>query len=286
MAPGGPSVLIDPALTPEQVAALSERLGLDEPIPVRYIDWLQSIVTGDMGSSLRNQRPVTELILDRAPATFVLAMSALALTLLVGIPLGVVAALRPNSRLDQTVSGFTAFGVSVPTFWLAIMLVLVFSVSLRWLPASGIGPGVGGPVVDLLRHLVLPTIVLGMFGVAEVTRYTRSSVMAVLGADYVRSARGKGVAEPKVIGVHVMRNALLPIITVIGLLIPRLLGGAPITEAVFAWPGLGRLAVDAAFQRDYPVVMGVTIVVSFSVIVASFIVDVLYPVIDPRVVRS
>ncbi len=283
LAPGGPSVLIDPALTPEQVELLRARLGLDEPIPVRYVRWLGTTLSGDLGSSLRNHRPVAEMIVERVPATLLLSGTALLISLGLGIPLGVLAAWRRNSWIDHLATLLSSIGVSIPVFWFGLMLILLFAVQLNVLPASGMTTPGDGSLADVASHLLLPAIVLGTFSLAEVTRYTRASVLSVLAEDYVRTARGKGASERRILWMHAVRNALVPIVTVVGLLLPRLVGGAPLTETVFSWPGLGRLAVDGAFQRDYPLVMAVTLVMSVAVVGMNLVVDLVYPVVDPRI---
>ncbi|MBI3969430.1 MAG: ABC transporter permease [Chloroflexi bacterium] len=283
-APGGPAILSDPNLTKEQVESLKGSLGLDRPVHEQYLTWVGNVLVGQFGRSFSTNHPVLDLIRDRLPTTLIVSGTAMALSLAIAIPLGIVAAVRRGSWVDNTTTVFSYLGLSVPPFWLGIVLILVFAVWLRALPSGGIvTAGAEGGLGDRLAHLILPTIVLAASTLAQVARYTRSSLLNVLHEDYVRTARAKGVREWRVLGGHAFRNAVIPVVTVVGLLLPRLVSGAAITESVFALPGMGRLAVEAAFQRDYPVIMGVTLVVSAMVIVTNLFVDLLYGYLDPRV---
>jgi peptide/nickel transport system permease protein len=248
------------------------------------VRWLGQVVRGNLGVSFQAGVPVREIIGQMLPNTLVLSAAALALTLAVAIPAGVISAARPYSATDHAVTFAALFGISVPTFWLGLMLIVLFSVALGWLPPGGMQT-IGAPrsAADLARHLVLPAVVLGSANMALVARYTRSATLAVLREDYVRTARAKGLPERAVLYRHGLRNALLTVVTVVGLQLPRLVGGAAITETVFAWPGMGSLAVRAAFERDYPMIMGVTLVLSAVVAASSLLVDLLYVWIDPRV---
>jgi peptide/nickel transport system permease protein len=283
-APGGPGILLDRNLAPEDVARMRAALGLDRPLPVQYVGWLGQVLRGNLGVSFQAGVPVLEIIGQMLPNTLVLSAAALALTLAVAIPAGVISAARPYSATDHAVTLAALFGISVPTFWLGLMLIVLFSVALGWLPPGGMQT-IGAPrsAADLARHLVLPAVVLGSANMALVARYTRSATLAVLREDYVRTARAKGLPERAVLYRHGLRNALLTVVTVVGLQLPRLVGGAAITETVFAWPGMGSLAVRAAFERDYPMIMGVTLVLSAVVAASSLLVDLLYVWIDPRV---
>jgi peptide/nickel transport system permease protein len=283
-APGGPAILLDPDLTPADRARLRREMGLDAPVPVQYARWLASAAQGDLGRSLVQKRRVTEMIAERIPATAALAGAGLALTLLVGIPLGVAAATRPRSVLDRAATIASGIGIAIPGFWFGIMLIIVFAVWLRWLPSAGMyAPAGSHSLGDLLVHLVLPSVVLATFSLPQVTLFTRASLLEALRQDYVRTARAKGLDERPVLYRHALRNALIPVITIIGLLLPRLVGGAVITETVFAWPGMGRLSAEAAFGRDYPLIMGITMVVSVVVIVSNLLADLAYTVVDPRI---
>lgn len=281
--PGGPSILYQEDVTAEAAATMRRNLGLDDPIPVQYVRWAGRILQGDAGASLSNSRPVSTLIGQRFGATATLALASLALAIVIAIPMGIVSAVRRNGWFDRIATTIAFIGVSIPNFWLGIMLIILFSVTLGWLPSGGTGANDGGDFATRLRHLILPAVVLGTSTMAQLMRYTRSSMITVLREDYVRTARAKGAPERTVLWRHALRNGLIPVITVIGVLLPRLFSGAAITESIFAWPGLGRLAVDASLQRDYPVIMALVLVVSALVVVASLMVDLLYVVIDPRI---
>jgi peptide/nickel transport system permease protein len=283
-APGGPAILLQPDLTREQMRELRAELGLEDPLPVQYGRWLGNLAQGRLGRSLSQGLPVTTLIADRLPATLILSGAALLLTLVLGIPLGVLSAVKRNGLVDYLVTGLAFLGMSVPVFWFGIILIIVFSVQLGLLPSAGMYT-LGEPfsVADRLRYLIMPTAVLAIANLAQITRYTSSSVLGTLAEDYVRTARAKGLAERAVLLRHALRAALVPVVTVVGLLLPRLVAGAAITEAIFAWPGMGRLAVDAAVQRDYPLIMGITLMISAIVVLSNLVVDVIYGWIDPRI---
>jgi peptide/nickel transport system permease protein len=283
-APGGPAILLQPDLTREQIRELRAEMGLEDPIAVQYARWLGNVVQGKLGRSLSQGLPVTTLIADRLPATMLLSGAALLVTLGLGIPLGVLSAVKRNGVVDYLVTGFAFLGMSIPVFWFGILLIILFSVQLGLLPSAGMY-SLGEPfsVADRLQYLVMPTAVLAFANLAQITRYTSSSMLGVLAEDYVRTARAKGLGERAVLLGHVLRAALVPVVTVIGLLLPRLVGGAAITEAIFAWPGMGRLAVDSAIQRDYPLIMGITLMISAVVILSNLVVDVVYGWIDPRI---
>jgi peptide/nickel transport system permease protein len=283
-APGGPALLIHPDMDPTQVKAMERQLGLDDPIPVQYARWIRNAVRGNLGTSYQHSLPTLELLAERLPNTLLLSGVALALAVLLAIPLGMISAVYRYSYLDYAATVTAFAGVSIPVFWLAILLIIVFSVTLGWLPSAGMRTvGVPASAADLLRHLLMPSLVLATFPLAQLMRYVRSSMVDVLAQDYVRTARAKGLSETAMLCRHALRNALIPMVTVLGVLTPRLLGGAVITETVFAWPGLGRLAVEAAITRDYPVIMGATLLVSSLVILSNLITDLLYVVIDPRI---
>ena len=283
-APGGPAILANPDLSREQIAQASEQMGFNDPLPVQYGRWLGNVLQGDFGVSYNTIEPVVNLLAARLPNTLLLAGLALLLGLVIAIPLGVVCALRRNSWLDRTVAGLTFFGVSMPVFWLGIMLIILFSVQLRVLPSGGM-MSLGEPfsLWDRIRHLILPVSVLALGNLAELTRYTRSGLVTVMSEDYVRTARAKGLTQRGVVVGHALRNALIPVVTIIGVMLPRAVSGAAITEAVFSWPGMGQLAVNAATTRDYPVVLGTTLVVAAVVIFSSFITDLAYGYLDPRI---
>ncbi|MFN8637266.1 MAG: ABC transporter permease [Chloroflexota bacterium] len=283
-APGGPAILLQGDMSQQQIQERMADLGLNDPLPVQYARWLGNLFQGQLGRSLSQGVPVGTLIFERLPATLLLSGAALLVTLALGIPLGVLSAVKRNGLVDVLVTGFAFFGMSVPVFWLGILLILLFSVQLGLLPSAGMY-SLDQPfsVADRLRYLVMPTVVLATANLAQITRYTSSSVLAVLAEDYIRTARAKGLANSTVLTRHALRAALIPVITIVGVMLPRLVTGAAITEAIFAWPGMGRLAVDAAVQRDYPLVMGITLLVSAVVIASNLVVDLVYGWADPRI---
>jgi ABC-type dipeptide/oligopeptide/nickel transport system permease component len=260
---------------PEALARLRSEYALDRPLAVQYVAWMARLGRGDLGTSWREDRPVTEVIGERLPATVRLALAATIISLVLGLGAGALAALRPGSVLDHALMAGAVLGISTPVFWLGMMLSLVFAVTFGWLPVSGYGDG------DL-AHLILPAFTLGALHTGTVARMTRSSLLEVIRQDYVQSARAKGLPEPTVILKHALRNALIPVVTVIGIGLADLLVGAPLTETVFAWPGLGRLLVAAVGQRDLPVVMGAVLVFALVYVAGNLLVDLAYLVIDPR----
>jgi peptide/nickel transport system permease protein len=284
LAPGGPSSLMRMDATPEQREALARRLGLDQPLPLRYTLWLAGAVHGDLGISMTSNEPVAMRIGQRMPNTLLLAGTALVVSVLAGIPMGVVAALRRNSLPDFVLAIFSVIGLSVPAFWLGIILILVFSVNFNWLPSSGVSTiGSEADLSDRLQHLLMPALVLSTTVLPYVVRFTRSALLEVLHQDYVRTASAKGLSRLRVVYVHALRNALVPVVSIIGTLVPRLFGGSVVTEAVFGWPGMGRLAVEAANGRDYPLIVGITVSVAVLVVLSSLVVDLAYTWLDPRI---
>ena len=283
-APGGPVVLLAPDMTKEQIEQARKDLGLDDPMPLQYARWAGHVIRGNMGTSYSQGLPVTGLLVRRLPETLELVLTGLALATIAGVLIGIVSAKRQYSLIDKLSTGFCFFGMSVPVFWLGLMLIIFFSIDLKLLPSAG-SYTLGAPasIQDRLAHLVLPAVVLATANLALIARYTRSSMLEVLNADYLRTARAKGLKESLVVSRHALRNALIPIVTVLGLMIPRLVSGVAITESVFAWPGMGSLAVDSAVQRDYPVVMGITLMVSVLVVLTNFLTDLSYLFLDPRV---
>lgn len=282
--PGGPSILLSPDTPRDQQKQIAENLGLNDPLPVQYARWFKALVHLDLGVSYTQSRDVTMVIRTRLPATITLAGGAFLLALIVAIPLGILAAVRRNSIFDHLAAFISLFGVAVPVFWYGILLIILCSVWLHILPTGGLASDVTRfDPIDRAKHLVMPMLVLGTTAMAQFTRYMRSSMVAVLDDDYVRTARAKGLRERVVLSRHALRNALIPVVTVVGVVLPRLIGGAAITENVFAYPGMGSLAVDSARQRDYPVVMGVTLLVGVVVIVGNLLTDLVYGWIDPRI---
>ncbi len=283
LAPGGPASVMRFDVTAEQREALIKRMGLDKPVAERYVEWASGAVRGDLGTSLLTDEPVTQRIGERLPNTLTLAGAALVLSIAIGIPIGLIQALRRGSFLDHLLSLVSAIGLSVPVFWLGIVLILIFAVSLRVLPSAGVTAIADDTLVDRLRHLVLPAVVLATTVLPTVVRFMRSAAIEVLHEDYIRTAASKGLGPGLVLTRHVLRNALIPVVSAIGALVPRLLGGTVVTEAVFSWPGMGRLALEAAQGRDYPLITGLTVVVAAIAVATSLLVDLAYTRIDPRI---
>ena len=284
LAPGGPAILADPKLTTEERAGIEERLGLDRPLAAQYGIWMSRVVQGDLGESFLYAVPNRRAIGERVPNTALLAGSALLLSVLLAVPLGLFAALRRGGLVDRVVSGLAFVAMAVPTFWLAIGAIFTFAIAFPLFPAGGATTaGAGGDLADRLRHLVMPAVVLAAVTTAELLRYMRSSAQTVLQQPFVRVARAKGLRESAVAWRHVLRAALIPVVTALGIQLPRLVGGAAITETVFAWPGLGRLGVQAALGRDYPLVMAITLFISAAVVIVNLLMDVVYLWIDPRI---
>jgi peptide/nickel transport system permease protein len=284
MAPGGPAVLADPKLTAEEQAEIEERLGLDRPVTTQYGIWLARVARGDLGESFLYEVPNRRAIAERLPNTALLAATALALSVLLAVPLGLWSAMRRGGWLDRTVGGLAFVAMAVPTFWLAIGAIFAFAIVIPIFPAGGASSaGEAGGMIDRLRHLVMPAVVLAAVTTAELLRYMRSSAQTALQQPFVRVARAKGLRQRALAWKHVLRTALIPVVTALGIQLPRLIGGAAITETVFAWPGLGRLGVQAALGRDYPLVMAITLFVSAAVVVVNLLMDFLYLWIDPRI---
>lgn len=283
LVPGDPArVVLGVQANEQNVAALRERMGLNEPFFVQYWNWLTGVLRGDWGRSLITGQPVLPQIQSRLPATLQLTAVALLIGMLIAFPAGIISALRPGSRLDISTSVISQIGVTIPDFWLGILLVLFFSLTLSWLPPSGYTPFREDPV-DWLAHIILPALTAGIISGAIQTRFIRSAMLEVLGEDYVRTARAKGLRERRVILRHGLRNAMIPIITIIGLQITALLSSVVVVEVVFAWPGLGRLALDAVLDRDYPLLQGTVLVMAAMLTLTNLAVDLIYFFIDPRV---
>ena len=285
IAPGGPeAVLMGDDISPEAAARIRANLGLDQPIPVQYLRWLGNTVRGDLGTSFRTGESVLGLITDRLPNSLILTLAAFVFALMVAIPFGVLAAVKYNSWIDKLASVVAFLGVSFPSFWLGIVFILIFSFRFGWFPVSGMAPyGMEGDFWVRLHHLVLPAVTLGSVQMATYMRFTRSGMLEVLRQDYIRTANAKGLHPRKVIVKHALRNGLISVITVVGLSLPALVGGAVLTETIFAWPGVGRLAVNAVFQRDYPIIMGVNMAVAVVTVTVNLLVDVVYTMVDPRI---
>jgi len=276
--PGDPvALMLGDAASKENVARFREHLGLDRPLVVRYVRYLGQVVTGDLGRSIQQNRPVVDELGDAWPATLQLTVAALLLAAVVGIATGIVSAVWPNSLFDALSRLSSLFGLSMPVFWTGLVLIVVFAF---WLPLLPVG-GVGSPL-----HLVLPAVTLALPSIAMIARMTRSSVLEVLREDYVRTARAKGVGERLVVAKHALRNAAIPILTLVGLQAGQLMGGAVLTETVFAWPGLGRLMVKAIFARDYILLQGAVLIFAMAFVVINLVVDLSYGMLDPRVSRQ
>lgn len=275
-AAGDPTVLLLPpgSQSPEQIAIAREALGLDRPLPVQYLDFLSNAVRGDFGRSLRFQIPAMQLVIERLPNTILLGTTAVGLAAVIGIPLGVLAALKKSSRIDDFVVMLTSLGLATPSFWIGTMLILIFAAQLGWFPPSGSGS---------FRHLVLPMITLAAAPLPVILRFTRAGMIDVLSREYIVTAKAKGLSPSVVLFRHALRNTLIPVITVLGLEVGALLGGAVVTENVFGWPGVGQLVVSAVHGRDLPVVLAVVLVGSAIVILVSLLVDLLYAAINPTV---
>ena len=267
-------VLLPPDASAEDVQRFREAMGFNDPFFVQYARFLSGALRGDFGQSVRHGEPAFNLVVERMPATFELAGAALGVALVLAIPAGIISAVRRNTMLDYVSTVVALLGQSMPTFWLGIMLILVFSVQFNLLPSSGRGG---------LAHLILPAITLGLFTTARITRLTRSGMLEALNQDYIRTARAKGVGGPPVIWKHALKNAAIPIVTIVGIELGTLLGGSVITETIFAWPGVGRLSVQAIYNRDYPVVQAAVFLLSSTFVLVNLVVDMLYTYLDPRI---
>jgi ABC-type dipeptide/oligopeptide/nickel transport system permease component len=284
--PGDPAtVILAESYTPEAAARIHQDLGLDKPLPEQYAIYMGKLAHGDLGRSVRNKLPVTQAIGERLPATLELGAAALLWSLMVAIPLGAIAALRRGRTLDVIASGLTVAGISIPNFVLGILLILLFGLLLRLLPVGGFS-ALTDSVPDNLSRLILPAIALGTFGAASNMRFTRSSMIEVLGQDYIRTARAKGAGWWRVVNRHALKNALIPVVTVVGLQVGAILEGALVTETVFSWPGVGKLAVESIFSKDFPVVQGIVLMAALSFMLANLLVDLAYAWLDPRISYS
>jgi len=273
--PGDPARLIaGPEALEQDVERIREQLGLNKPLYVQFIDYISSILRGDFGTSIKYRTPVTQEIMARLPYTLALAAAAEAIAVAVAIPLGILSALKPRSKLSYAVSVASLVGASTPVFWIGLIFIYIFAVSLRVLPSSG---------AESPKHIVLPAITLALLLMGNLTRITRASVMEALGSNHVLTAMSKGLVQGAILMRHVLRNAMIPIVTIMGIQVGALLGGAVITETVFAWPGIGSLLVDSLFYRDYPLAQGIILFIVIVFIAINIAIDVLYAYIDPRV---
>lgn len=292
LAPGGPlDLMISPDLTPEDMARMQERFGLNDPVHIQYFRWAGELLRGNFGISFRTGRPVIDMIMARLPHTILLNVCVMIFSLSFAIPIGVLSAVKQYSIMDTIATFVAFFGISMPNFWLGMLMIYLFAVRLGWLPTSGASTyrwtvetvGLFWVIIDRAKYLIMPTIVLGTSQMAFLTRYMRSSMLQVIREDYVRTARAKGLSERVVVYKHAMRNALIPIVTIMALMIPGLLGGSVITETIFSWPGVGLLSFNAILQRDYPIVLAFNVIGAVLTLVFMLVADILYVLVDPRI---
>jgi peptide/nickel transport system permease protein len=285
LAPGGPLDIYaeNPSVSKEALAQIAARYGLDQPVPVQYFLWLKAVLIGDWGYSIRTGRPVLDEILLRLGPTLQLGGLAMIISLLIAVPVGMISAARRGSKLDGTVTVLSFAGISTPVFWLALLLQLLFSVQLGWLPSAGYQSIGDGSFIDRLRHIIMPAAVLSLATVASWSRFIRSGMIDVLNQDYIRTAYAKGRGEKSVLFLHALRNAMIPAVTVIAVDFVTIISGAVITETVFAWPGIGRLFMESMDGRDYPMLMGLMMMGSLAIVVANIVADICYAALDPRI---
>jgi peptide/nickel transport system permease protein len=276
------AVLLGDQATAEDIASAQKLYGLDKPLPVQFGYWLKELSHGNLGQSIFLQRPVTQALWERAEPTTLLALLSVIIAAFIGVPCGIVSAVFRGKFIDQLFTGFAMLGASIPSFWFGLVLMQIFAVSMGWFPVSGYGDP-GATLMERLHYLVLPSVVLGVLNSALIIRFTRASMLDVLGEDYVRTARAKGLSENVVVLKHALRNALVPIVTVLGLTVALMIGGAVVTETVFGLPGVGNLVVSAVLRRDYPVIQGALLVIAMIYVVINFLTDLLYMLVDPRV---
>jgi peptide/nickel transport system permease protein len=285
LAPGDPAALLyGTDISSEQLAQIRASWGLDEPIPIQYIKWLGNLVRGDLGRSFVDGRPALVVIAERIPATLQLTLCGLLIALVFGLGVGIIAALRPHSTIGYISTFFSTLLYSLPNFWLALLLILVLSVWLRLLPSAGMESLRGSTgTLDRLSHLAMPAFVISLREMGRLIRFTRASLLDVLGQDYIRTALAKGMTTRQMIIRHALRNALIPVVTLLGLSVPQILSGSIVVETVFAWPGMGRLVVESAFQRNYTVLMGEIVMIGLLVMIGNLLADISYAAIDPRI---
>lgn len=288
LAPGNPvDMLINPNIPKEMLELKKELLGLNDPLYAQYVKWLGGFLRGELGYSFSSFAPVSQLIGERIGPTLLLAASSMALGIVIAIPVGVISAIKQNSKLDYMMTGLSFLGTSIPPFFLGLGLIYIVGIKLKWLPTGGMSTlGGTGSVRDVVLHMVLPVLVLGITIAGKKVRYVRASMLEVLHQDYLRTARAKGLSEFMVTNKHALRNALIPIITVVGAEIPLLLGGSIIIEQVFQWPGIGQLTMEAILARDYPTLMGINLIAACVVLSMNLFTDILYSIVDPRIKYS
>lgn len=285
LAPGDPSTsYISPQMNASEIELVKERLGLNDPVYIQYIKWIKKVLTGDLGYSLIDFRPVTEIIKSRLPATIGLMGSSLLISLLVSIPLGLYTGKKKGRTIDNIITTISYVGISIPSFWFGIILIYVFAYKLNLLPSVGMRTlGAPDSILDIIKHGILPSIVLSFSSISIYTRYIRTSTIVQLDENYVRTEEAYGFSQSKIMFKYVLKNVLLPIITILGMSLPNLVTGAFITETVFGWPGMGRLGVDSIFNYDYPVIMATTMLTATLLIIGNLIADILYGIVDPRI---
>lgn len=285
LAPGGPDTLYarNARMSEAQLAAIRHSMGLDKPAWQQLLIWLRNLAQGDLGTSYTQYRPVTTVILDVFPNTVYLMLAGLSISLVSALVFGVFAGLRPYGLFDNVSSFLSYFGLAMPVFWFGLMLQIMFAVKLGWLPSANMHSAQESGFLDFLRHLILPAFAIAIGSIASWSRYVRSSTIEVLGQDHVRTARAKGLAENRVIPGHVLRNSLIPFVTVIAIDIPLYLTGAVLTETVFSWPGMGRLFYDSLTKRDYPVLMGILMLGALLIVIGNLVADLIYGILDPRI---
>lgn len=283
--PGDPALAIlgvQQAKDERAVQALRDELGLNQPVPVQYVKWLGRVASGDFGQSILNKQPVLQALAERLPVTLELGLLSMALSVVVALPLGIYAAVRHDTLADLVMSVGSLIGIAMPSFWLGILMIELFAVGLRLLPASGYVPFSQNPSANL-QYLIMPVVVLGLESAAGLMRQVRSAMLEVIGQDYVRTAYAKGVTTRCVLWRHALRNALIPVVTIVGLRVARLIGGAAVVESVFALPGVGRLAIESIFNRDFPVLQAIVLVAALAVLLSNLLTDLLYGLLDPRI---
>lgn len=281
--PGDPAlVMLGEEATPEMIEDLREELGLNQPLHLQYLSWLRKVLAGDFGRSILTKQPVVEALIHRLPITIELILLAFLISLLISLPIAVASAVRPNSWIDILGNALATTGISMPSFWLGILLIFLFAIKLRVLPASGF-VAVRESLLLNLKHMILPALTLGMWLSASVMRMTRSGMIEVLKQPYIRTARSKGLSEWTVLWRHALKNAFIPVVTILGLQLGRLIGGAVVTETIFAIPGVGQLAVKSIFMRDFPPVQAIVLVMAISMLLSSLVVDIIYSYLDPRI---
>lgn len=287
LAPGSPldAMLVDPRITAAELERKRIALGLDKPVIVQYFNWLKMLLQGDLGFSYSTQRPVADMILERLPATATLAGASMVFSLLIAIPLGIFAATKPNSKRDYISGGISMLMMATPNFFVGLVFIYFFAIVFQILPSGGMYSSAGGAktFADLAKHMIMPCMVLSFQQIGNWVRHMRSGMLEVMQEDYIRTARSKGLKQKMVIIKHGLKNALIPVITIIGMSIPSLVGGAVVTEQVFGWPGVGSLMVTAIEARDYPVIMGVTVMIAVAVLLANILTDLAYGFVDPRI---